>query len=271
VETAAERPEAGAEADRMRRASSFGTAAAQYALHRPGYPEAAIRWCLAPVGDAQPVRVVDLGAGTGILTGALAGLGADVVAVEPDQSMLAELRRQLPGVPALEGSAEALPLPDDSVDAALCGQAMHWFDMDRALPEIARVLRPGGVFAGLWNVDDDRVDWVAELAAMSKSGSTLSRWRAIPEADAEHAALRAGSTWFAAVEEREFGNGQLRSADSLVATIATYSRMLVMGEAERAAALGVIRDFLYRQPETSGDEFTLPLVTVAVRAVRRPG
>jgi SAM-dependent methyltransferase len=268
VETGAERLEAAA--DRLRRASSFGAAAPQYAQHRPGYAEAAIRWCLAPVSRAQPVRVVDVGAGTGILTGALADLGADVVAVEPDQAMLAELRRRLPGVRAVAGSAEALPLPDHSVDAVLCGQAMHWFEMDRALPEVARVLAPGGVLAGLWNVDDDRVGWVSGLAAISKSERTLSRWRATPEADTEQGALRAGSSWFAPAEEGEFGHGQLRSADSLVATVATRSWMLVMDEAERARTLATIRDFLDRQPETSAGEFSLPLVTVALRAARRP-
>ncbi len=271
AQTDRERLEAeAASADRQRRASSFGAAAAQYAQHRPGYAEAAIRWCLAPVSDAQQVRVVDLGAGTGILTDALAQLGAEVVAVEPDQAMLAELRRQLPGVRAVEGSAEALPLPDQSVDAVLCGQAMHWFDLDRALPEIGRVLTPGGEFAELWNVDDDRVGWVAGLAAISRSETTLSRWRATPEADTKQGVLRAGSSWFAPVEEFEFGHGQLRSADSLVATIATRSRMLVMDEAERTRMLATISDFLHRQPETSAGEFTLPLVTGALRAVRRP-
>lgn len=271
MEAGPERLEAeAASVDRLRRASSFGAAAAQYAQHRPAYAEAAIHWCLAPVSDAQPVRVVDLGAGTGILTGALAHLGADVVAVEPDQAMLAELRRQLSGVRAMEGSAEALPLPDQSVDAVLCGQAMHWFNLGRALPEIARVLTPGGVLAGLWNVDDDRVGWVAHLAAMTKSGATLSRWRATPEADTEQDVLRTGNSWFAPVEEREFGNGQPRSAGSLVAAIATHSRMLVMDEPERARVLATIRDFLHRQPETSVGEFIQPLVTVALRAVSRP-
>lgn len=127
METGAERPKAeAAPTGRRQRASSFGAAAAQYARYRPGYAEAAVRWCLAPVGDEHPVRVMDLGAGTGILTGALARLGADVVAVEPDRSMLAELRRQLPGMRAVEGIAEALPLPDQSVDAVLCGALTRW-------------------------------------------------------------------------------------------------------------------------------------------------
>jgi hypothetical protein len=132
------------------------------------------------------------------------------------------------------------------------------------------VLTPGGVLAGLWNVDDDRVGWVAELTAISKSGATLSRWRATPDADTERGTLRAGSSWFAPAEEGEFGNGQLRSADSLVAGIATKSQLLVLDEAERARTLAELRDFLHSQPETSAGEFTLPLVTVALRAVRRP-
>lgn len=271
MDTSAKRP--GAEAasvDRLRRAGSFGTAAAQYAQHRPGYAEAAIRWCLVPVSHARPTRVADLGAGTGILTGALARLGADVVAVEPDWAMLAELRRQLPEVPAMKGSAEAIPLPDQSVDAVLCGQAMHWFDLDRALPEIARVLTPRGVLAGLWNVDDDRVGWVAEFAAISNSRATLSRWRATPGADIERGALRAGSSWFVPVEEHEFDNGQKWNAESLAAAVATHSRMLLMEETERARRLATIREFLHRQEETSAHEFILPLVTVALRAARRP-
>jgi SAM-dependent methyltransferase len=136
-------------ADRLLHGSSFGAAAAAYAEHRPGYAEAAVRWALEPVRDRQPVRVADIGAGTGKLTMTLAGLGAEVTAVEPDPQMLAELRRAMPAVRLVPGSAERIPLPDASLDAVLAGQAMHWFDMDRALPEIARVLRPGGVLAGL--------------------------------------------------------------------------------------------------------------------------
>jgi SAM-dependent methyltransferase len=92
---------------------------------------------------------------------------------EPGPAMLAELRRALPGVRALPGSAEAVPLPDASVDAVLAGHSMHWFDMDVAGPELARVLVGGGILAGLWNAIDDRVDWVAGLAGKRER----SHWR----------------------------------------------------------------------------------------------
>ncbi|MEU6265183.1 class I SAM-dependent methyltransferase [Saccharopolyspora shandongensis] len=166
--------------ERLLHASSFGAAATAYAAHRPDYAQAAVRWALDE--PAPGLRVLDLGAGTGKLTATLVGVGADVTAVEPDPAMLTELRRALPDVRALPGSAEAIPLPDASVDAVLAGNAMHWFDMAVAGPEIARVLVPGGILAGLWNVMDDRVDWVAGLARVSGSAAigprdTPASWR----------------------------------------------------------------------------------------------
>jgi SAM-dependent methyltransferase len=165
--------------ERLLHASSFGAAATAYAEHRPDYAQAAVRWALEP---APGTRVLDLGAGTGKLTATLAALGAEVIAVEPDPAMLTELSRALPTVRALPGSAEAIPLPDGSVDAVLAGNAMHWFDMAVAGPEIARVLAPGGILAGLWNVMDDQVEWVAGLARVSGSAAigprdTPTSWR----------------------------------------------------------------------------------------------
>ena len=98
--------------ERLQHGSSFGTAAAAYAEHRPGYAEAAVRWALEPVRAREPLRVLDLGAGTGKLTATLAACGAEVTAVEPDPAMLAELRRNLSSVRSLPGSAEEIPLPD---------------------------------------------------------------------------------------------------------------------------------------------------------------
>jgi SAM-dependent methyltransferase len=265
-------PESQAEAqERLRRGSSFGAVAAAYAEHRPDYAEAAVRWATEPVRARQPFRVVDLGAGTGKLTAALVRIGADVTAVEPDREMLAQLRREVPSVRALPGSAEEIPLPDGAADAVVSGQAMHWFDMDRALPEIARVLAPGGLLAGLWNADDDRAAWVADLAALSKreTGLTARTWRSGAAQSRQERMLMAGTALFHPAEAAEFEHGQARTADSLVAAIATHSHLLVMGEAERAGLLARIRDFLYARPETSDGEFVLPMITFALRALKR--
>jgi SAM-dependent methyltransferase len=254
--------------DRLLLSSSFGVAASAYAEHRPDYARAALRWAVEP---APGPRVLDLGAGTGKLTATLVELRADVVAVEPDPAMLAELRRALPAVRAVAGSAEAIPLPDASADVVLAGNALHWFDMAVAGPEIARVLAPGGVLAGLWNVLDDRVKWVAGLERISGSAAvgprdTLSRWRA---ATADLHRPRAGLVArFGPPEQAEFPHGQRRTADSLVATLATRAGMLVMPEPERAATLGRIHAFLASGPDTGHGEFTLPMLTGVLR-VRR--
>jgi SAM-dependent methyltransferase len=250
---------------RLLQASSFGAAAVAYAEHRPDYAPAAVRWALEP---ASGPRVLDLGAGTGKLTGTLVALGAEVIAVEPDPAMLAELRRALPAVRALPGSAEAIPLPDASIDAVLAGNALHWFDMAVAGPEIARVLAPGGILAGLWNVVDNRVDWVAGLERVSGSAAigprdTLSSWRAttaglhLPNFDLV--------AQFGSPEQAEFPHGQRRTADSLVATLATRAGVLVMPQQDREATLGLIRAFLASRPETTSGEFALPMLTGVLR------
>lgn len=263
------RGELSADEIRVLRGSSFGTAAAAYAEHRPAYAEAAVRWALEPVAGRDPVRVLDLGAGTGKLTASLVNLGADVTAVEPDPAMLAQLRRILPAVRTLPGSAEAIPLPDGAADAVVAGQAAHWFDMSRAVPEIARVLTGGGVVAGLWNVDNDFVDWVGGLhdVCEGQASASLSRWRESTGAYLEVLGA-AGSGPFRDGERAEFENGQLRTADSLVATLATHSGLLVMDQPDQERLLGRIRGYLRSRPETASGEFTMPVVTCGVRAVR---
>ncbi|WP_199747616.1 class I SAM-dependent methyltransferase [Actinomadura sp. WAC 06369] len=244
-----------------RRAASFGGGAAAYAAERPDYPVAAVRWALEPLGG-RPPRALDLGAGTGKLTEVLLRDGLrpeDVVAVEPDPAMLGELRRGLPDVRVLRGGAEDIPLGDASVDAVLVGQAMHWFDLDRALPEIHRVLAPGGVLAGLWNLDDDRVPWVAGLKEAARSTVSLRRWRpkSVPP-----------TRWFPEIERAEFPHAQRRTVDSMAATVGTHSHVLVLDAAERDELLGRVRDYLRGRPETAAGEFDLPIVTAAVRTLR---
>ncbi|MGX4734867.1 class I SAM-dependent methyltransferase [Kitasatospora griseola] len=252
----------------LRHRQSFGAAADAYAAHRPDYAPAAVRWALDP---APGRRVLDLGAGTGKLTGCLLAAGVEVVAVEPDPAMLAELRRELPDVRALTGSAESIPLPDGSFDAVLSGNAMHWFDMDAAGPEIARVLAPGGVLAGLWNLFDDGVGWVAGLAEVGGSAAIGPRdvpasWRT--GTAALHLPPSGGPGRFGAAEQAEFPHGQRRTAESLVATLGAKAGMLVMPEAERRSRLDRARAYLASRPETADGEFVLPLRTGVLRARR---
>jgi len=224
-----------------------------------------VRWCVAPVGrDIRSLRVLDLGAGTGKLTALLAGLGAEVTAVEPDPAMRAELARQLSSARALAGSAEQIPLPDASVDAVLCGQSMHWFDLSRALPEIARVLAPGGSLGALWNADDDRVEWVVGLQEASGrvAAPSLSRRRS----EAAGFGLAQLGPLFAPTERAEFANSQSLTADTYVELIGTHSLVLVMAPGERARTLARIRAYLASRPETAAGPFELPMVTAAIRA-----
>ena len=253
----------------LRHRSSFGAAAVAYAEHRPDYAQAAVRWALEP---APGPRVLDLGAGTGKLTATLVALGGEVVCGRARPGDADRAASRAAGVRALPGSAEAIPLPDASVDAVLAGNAMHWFDMAVAGPEIARVLAPGGVLAGLWNVMDDRVDWVAGLAQVSGSAAigprdTPTSWRA--ETADLHLPKSGAAARFGSPEQAEFPHGQRRTADSLVATLATRAGMLVMPDQEREATLGRIRAFLASRPETARGEFTLPMLTGVLRVRRR--
>lgn len=241
-----------------RRANSFGAQAFAYAEHRPDYPVAAVRWALEPLSGA-PLRVLDLAAGTGKLTGVLVAEGHQVTAVEPNEEMLSELVRRHGGVRALPGSAERIPLPDSTVDAVLVGQAFHWFDPERAMPEIARVLRPGGVLAGLWNSEDHTVGWIAEFGEVVRTSVSSVRTTEVPIPD---------HPLFTDPVDGTFPHGQRRTAESLVATINTHSHALVISEEERAQLNERMLAFLKANPATANGEFTFPLVTEAKRLVR---
>ena len=141
---------------RDEQATSFGAAADVFDRARPSYPADAVDWIL----QSAPVDVVDLGAGTGIFTRLLAGRG-NVIAVDPDPAMLAKIT--VPDVETLVGTAEHLPLEDDSADLIVAAQAWHWVDEALAIPEAARVLRPGGWLAMTWNTRDLREPWIRAL------------------------------------------------------------------------------------------------------------
>ncbi|WP_033292876.1 class I SAM-dependent methyltransferase [Amycolatopsis jejuensis] len=239
-----------------RRASSFGDQAAAYARHRPDYPADALEWGMA--GAAHPVReVLDLAAGTGKLTEGLTDLRRAVTAVEPDGEMRAELSRLLPDVPALPGKAEDIPLPAGSVDAVFVGQALHWFDLEPAFAEIRRVLRPGGVVVALWNHDDDSVPWVLGFSRLIRTG--------VSRGFAEETQTLAADG-FSPFEQRRFPHAHRRTIDSLLATVATHSHLLIAEPDDRAEALGRARAYLESLPGPGEGEFDYPLVTTVFRA-----
>lgn len=243
----------------QRRARSFGAHASDYAEHRANYPTDGLRWALA-AATHQVHDVLDLAAGTGKIAEGLLPLGFEVTAVEPDDGMLAELSRRFPQVNALGGTAEDIPLDSASVDAVLVGQAFHWFDKEKALDEIGRVLRPGGAVGLLWNGEDESVEWVAGLDEASRTsvGHSMSERLSVPE-----------HSLFEPFEETAVPHSFRRTIDSFVETFGTQSRFLVIPAEEREAALARIRAYLASRPETSGGEFDVPLLTKVVRATRR--
>jgi SAM-dependent methyltransferase len=243
-----------AEFDRSR--LSFGSAADVYDAFRPTYPPEAARWM---VGDA-PARVVDVGAGTGIFSRVLAGLGHDVVAVEPDHEMARRLAEASPGVTVLESSAEKIPLADASVDAVTAAQAWHWFDNDAARAEVARVLRPNGVVARISNWEDVSVDWMDEWwRAVGPPGYRRNRPKS--PAGARHDMVSFGPL-FTEPERARFPHGVERDADQLVGYITSRSHYLVADEDERRRIVDTTRELAGRLPA----RFEVPYVAATARA-----
>ncbi|GHJ51443.1 putative methyltransferase [Nonomuraea sp. TT08I-71] len=240
-------------------ALSFGAAAADYDRFRPRYPEEALRWALD--GLAAPARVVDLGAGTGILTRGVLALGHRVVPVEPDPGMRAQLAAATPGTTALAGSAEAVPLPDGSADAVLVGQAYHWFDREPAHAEIARVLRPGGTFAPIWNVRDERVTWVAELTRIAHLGYGTGD---VTEKYADFGPA------FTPVELGEFAHTTTLTPDEVIGMLHTRSYWLTATPAEQERIDRELRELFATHLDLAGRATVeLPYRTLVLRSRRR--
>lgn len=239
------------------RGLSFGPAADEYDRLRPHYPPEALRWALGE----RPLRVVDLGAGTGILTRIVAALGHQVIPVEPDARMRARLERASPQLTALAGRAEQIPLPDGAVGAVVAGQAYHWFDPEAAHAEIARVLRPGGVFAPVWNVRDESVPWCAELSTISEDDTA---GRGIEEPAPRVAPLGPA---FGPVEQEQFHHTVWHTAGSLVGLVATRSYFLTASPERRRELERRVRHLCATHPDLAGrDRFPLPYRTLVYRA-----
>jgi SAM-dependent methyltransferase len=235
--------------DHSAHARSFGPAADIYERGRPGYPDAALDWLL-PAG--RP-RVVDLGAGTGKLTRQIRDRGLEVTAVDPSEQMLAQLTLAVPAAPALVGSAERIPLPAGSADAVLVAQAWHWVDPAEAVPEIARILTPGGRLGLVWNLRDESEPWVRRLGEII--GNTES------ERDPT-----VGPP-FGPVEITHFRWTMTLGPERLIDLVASRSAVILLPAAERAAVLNEVRRLIATHPDLVGrTEFRLPFVTECARA-----
>ena len=236
-------------------ALSFGGVADAYDRSRPGYPAEAAAW----LAGGAPARVLELGAGTGLLTTDLVALGHDVLATDPLEPMLRHLSTRLPGVRTAIASAEQIPLPSRSVDVVVSAQAFHWFDLERALPEVARVLRPGGEIALVWNERDARIPWVRRL------GDVLGNQE--QGTDPTHDLIR--SNLFGYVETATFRFWQPLDRGRLHDLIRSRSNVAMMTETERERVLRKA-DALYDEYGRGADGMLLPYRTNCFKAVVRP-
>jgi SAM-dependent methyltransferase len=235
-------------------AASFGAAAEAYRRGRPTYPQSAVEFAV----PRRAGRVLDLGAGTGKFTELLVAAGLDVVAVEPSEEMRAQLAAAVPGAAVRSGSAESIPLPDASVDAVVVAQAWHWVDPELAVPEVARVLRPGGALSLVWNVRDHTEPWVALL-------DNVLHQHTRQEMDTEPVL----PSPFERVERTEIRWRHSLSRGELLDMVASRSYVIVLPERERAQLLAEVEELLDSHPDVKGrDELSMPYVTRCTRALR---
>lgn len=246
--------------DREELSTSFGAAAEVYESGRPEYPAEAVEWMLQPARRAtEPLRVADVGAGTGKLARVVAQVGADVVAVDPDPEMLAVLRESAPGIPTSVGTAEGLPLPDASLDAVVLGQAWHWVDPVAGSLETARVLRPGGVLGLIWNIRDASVPWVRLMTRIMHGSHAEQMF--------EEGGPRVAAP-FGDLEAAEWKWQRPMTRQGLLDMVGSRSYIITAPPQERARIDREIADLLDEIGAIADSRVYLPYVTLAYRAVR---
>jgi SAM-dependent methyltransferase len=260
--------------DRETRRLSFGSVAEDYDRYRPPPPSPALDWLIPPAAEA----ILDLAAGTGVVTRELIGRGRRVVAVEPDERMRAVLTARCPRAEVLAGRGEDIPLPDASVDAVVISAAWHWLDPALAVPEIARVLRPGGRLGVIWMARDDRVPWVAEFNAFARESREADRPEGQPETALSDVGLgerrRRRQVEFppgaplTPPEERLVEFSVPMTKDELAGLLGTYSGIITLDADRRAGFSQRVRSFLDRQP---WDEADVPLICRCLRSTRLTG
>lgn len=230
---------------------AFGDIVDSYDRSRPDYPIDAVHW----LSGIQPRRVLELGAGTGKLTAALVAQGHEVLATEPDPVMLAALTDKIPDAFACVAAAESIPMPDHSVDVVVAAQCAHWFDLDRAIPEINRVLAPGGVFSLVWNERDEAIPWVRRLGAIlgNDGGDTMPRL--------------AGSPYFEPFLDNSFRHWSELTRDELVDLVVARAYVSGLSAGERDRRIADVRTLF--DAHATSTRVRLPYVTRCYRAVAR--
>jgi SAM-dependent methyltransferase len=248
-------------------AVGFARAAEAYEQGRATFPAAAVEAILAEVGAAPGRTLLELGAGTGKLTRALTGRGARVIALEPVAEMRARLADTAPDAEPLDAVAEAIPLDDASVDAVIVAQAYHWFDPEAATSEVARVLRPGGAVALVWNRRDENAAWMRELSRIldTRSGDAPryrnGTWRRRFD----------GNRAFAPLELRTWPHRGAGGRDVVMARVASMSFVAALDDEPRAALLAEVAQLVDTHPDTRGrDDVALPYVTELFTTRRLP-
>ena len=246
----------------------FGAGADEYDRHRPGWPEEAVERALAAVGAGPDSTVVDLAAGTGKLTRELLPRTGRVVAVEPSADMRRRLREAVPDADVVDGLADAIPLGDGSADAVLVAEAFHWFATREAVAEIARVLRPDGGLALLWNLyqwgDDE--PWIAEIGAVL--GEYLAPALAATDRNRPESWQQAfeGSA-FGPFEQFEVPHAVHTDVDGLIAHVGTWSHTRALDDERRAEFLREL-DTIARRAHPTPDDVVLRFRT-QVHCARR--
>lgn len=235
----------------QRHARSFGRVADAYDRGRPGYPAEAVAW----LTSALPLTILELGAGTGKLTRSLVEGGHQVHATDPDEAMLRRLQEHLPEIGTSIGSAEEIPAEDNTYDVVVAAQSFRWFDLDRAMDEIVRVLKPGGRLALVDNHRDERIPWVRKLGAVI--GEPPSRVDATDILDE--------SMQFVAVERETFEHWQTVDRRSIVDLVLSRSNIAVLDDEARAAKAAEVLDF-YDGYGRGMDGMQLPYRAVCIRA-----
>ncbi len=244
----------------------FQRAADVYERGRPEYPSAAVEHLIKTLDIARGTRIVELGAGTGKFTRTLVPTAAEILAVEPVDAMRRKLSELLPGVKVVDGTAEAIPLSDASADAVVVAQAFHWFDGEKALAEIHRVLKPGTGLGLIWNVRDDSLAWIHKLTRIIEPyEGDVPRYKSL----AWMAPFRS-TRLFSPLAKSESSHVQELSPDAIEDRVLSISFIAALPDSERELVREQVRELVRQELDTRNPAVVEFPYRTHVYVARRP-